>query len=102
MNLAAAEDLVVVPLTDDRVRVQWRVGDSWDAFEYVDEDSGYADDEDMLWWLLRQHTPLDLVRTALAVPYPEFNVDAELDRVTTPDRAERRIEDVERRRAAKI
>lgn len=101
MNLAAVEELVVVPVADDRVQVQWRVGDSWDGFEYGDEDGGYADDEDILWWLLRQRAPLALVRTALAVPYPEFDVDAVLDRVTMPDRAERRAEDVERRRAAK-
>lgn len=57
MDLSAADELIVLPLADDRVRVDWRVGDVWDSCEHVDEDSGYVDDEDILWWLLRRGRP---------------------------------------------
>ena len=67
---------------------------------YVNED-GYADDDDVLLWLLRRQAPLDLVRVALGVAYPDFDLDAFLNHVTMPDRQERRAEDRRRRDEAK-
>jgi hypothetical protein len=97
MDLSRIEELVVMPEAPDRVRLRWRHGETWESFVYVDEDTGYADDEDILLWLLRYQAPLELVRTALAVSYPEFDVDRALDFVTMPDGAERRAEDRARR-----
>ncbi|GAA1559511.1 hypothetical protein GCM10009789_11100 [Kribbella sancticallisti] len=54
----------------------------------------------MLWWLLGQGARLELVRPALAAAYPDFDVDAEVDHVTMPDRAEWPAKDEQRRRDA--
>lgn len=51
--------------------------------------------------MLQHRAQVDLVRDSLGAAFPEFDVDAEVDHVTMPDRAERRAEDSVRREAAK-
>lgn len=81
--------------------MSWLCDDGWVSFEYVDHDSGYADDEDILWWLLTQGASLELVRPALAAAYPGFDVDAAVDWRTMPDRVQRHAEDAARRETLK-
>ena len=93
MDLSRIEELAVIPEAPDRVRVSWRQGRTWESYDFVANDSGYADDEDILWWLLRSQAPVELVRSAMAVPFPDFDLDAAIDQATMPDREERRAED---------
>lgn len=101
MDLSTADDLAVSQQASDRVRIRWRRGSEWDEFELVDADSGFVDPEDVLWWLLQHAAPVDVVRISLGTAFPEFDVDAEIDHTTMPDRAERRAIENERREAAK-
>lgn len=97
MDLANIDEVAVSPERKNRVLISWRQG-GLSTFAYVDEDSGYVDPEDVLWWLLEHGARIELVRLALAAAYPDFDVDAEVDHATMPDRAERRAEDEQRRR----
>jgi hypothetical protein len=98
VDLANIDEVAVSPERENRVLIRWRQGDGLSTFAYVDEDSGYVDPEDVFWWLLRHGARIELVRPALAAAYPDFDVDAEVDQVTMPDRAERRAQDEQRRR----
>ena len=101
MDLSKVEELAVSPQGADRVLISWRHANGWSSFAHVDQDSSYVDPEDVLWWLLSQGAHLELVRPALAAAYPDFDVDAEVDHVTMPDRAVKRAEDEQRRRNAR-
>ena len=101
MDLTKVDEVAVWPQSEDRVLISWRQASGWSSFAYVDQDSGYVDPEDVLWWLLSQGAQLELVRPALAAAYPDFDVDAEVDHVTMPDRAEKRAKDEQRRRDAR-
>jgi hypothetical protein len=101
VDLANVDEVAVSPQRDDLVLISWRHGGALSTFAYVDEDSGYVDPEDVLWWLLRRGARIELVRAALAAAYHDFDVDAEVDHVTMPDRAERRAKDEQRRREAR-
>lgn len=101
MDLTEVDEVAVSPQSQDRVLISWRQAWVWSSFAYVDADSGHADPEDVLWWLLSQGAHLELVRHALAAAYPAFGVDAEVDHVTMPDRFEKRAKDEQRRRDAR-
>jgi hypothetical protein len=101
VDLTKVEEVAVSPQSEDRVLISWRQASVWSSFAYVDQDSGYVDPEDVLWWLLNQGAQLEAVRHALAAAYPDFDVDAEVDHVTMPDRSEKRAKDEERRRDAR-
>ncbi|TCN40117.1 hypothetical protein EV644_10644 [Kribbella orskensis] len=101
MDLRKVDEVAVSPQSEDRVLIWWRQAGGWSSFAYVDEDSGWVDPGDVLWWLLSQGARLELVRPALSAAYPAFDVDAEVDRVTMPDRAEKRAKDEQRRRDAR-
>ena len=101
MDLADVDEFTVSPQREDRVLISWRRSDTWSMFALVDEDSGYVDPEDILWWLLRQGAALELIRPALAAVYPDFDPDAEIEHVTMPDRIERRAADAQRRLRAR-
>jgi hypothetical protein len=90
MNLSQSEALSITLDGADAVEVRWRVGAAWHTRRVEDPDGVY--DEEVLMWLLREGTPLDLARSGMAEPYPEFNVDEFLAWTTMPDRAERRAE----------
>lgn len=51
-----------------------------------------------MWLLLKHETPESLMRSAVAACWPDFDIDAEIDHATMPDRAEWRRRDAERRR----
>ena len=101
MDLANVDEVTVSPDREDRVLISWRQDGGLSTFAYVDQDSGYVDPEDVLWWLLRNGARIELVRPALAAAYPDFDVDAEVDHVTMPNRAEARAKDQQRRREAR-
>ncbi|MEV6266518.1 hypothetical protein AB0L64_05090 [Kribbella sp. NPDC051936] len=101
MDLTNVDEVGVSPQNEHRVLISWRRADGWSSFACVDRGSGYVAPEDVLWWLLRQGAQLELVRPALAAAYPDFDVDAEVDHVTMPDRAEKRAKDEQRRRDAR-
>jgi hypothetical protein len=101
VDLTKVEEVAVSPQGEDRVLISWRHANGWSSFAYVDQDSGYVDAEDVLWWLLSQGAHVELVRLALATAYPDFDVDAEVDHVAMPDRAVKRAKDEQRRRDAR-
>lgn len=101
VDLSSAAAIEISQTADDRARISWRADARWHEFELADADSGYVDPEDVLWWMLRHGAQVDLVRDALGAAFPEFDIDAEIDHVTMPDRVQRRAEDNDRREAAK-
>ncbi|MGW5195156.1 hypothetical protein ACWEOO_38290 [Kribbella sp. NPDC004138] len=63
----------------DSLALSRRHANGWSSFAYVDQDRGYVNPEDVLWWLLSQGAHLELVRPALATASPDFDVDAEVE-----------------------
>jgi hypothetical protein len=101
MDLSTVDEIAVTRVTNDQALIRWRQGAEWSAFDFVDEDTGYVDPEDVLWWLLRQGAPIEHIRVALAQPYPDFDVDGEIDHATMPDRDEWRNQGERRRSEAR-
>jgi hypothetical protein len=69
VNLSAVEEIDVSLGGIDRVLIRWRQGGEWSEFAYVDQDAGYVDTEEVLWWLLRHDAPLECIRRALVAVY---------------------------------
>lgn len=101
VDLSAVDELVVVPEMDDRVLISWREAEAWSTHTYIADEDGYVDPEEALWWLLSHGVQVEQIRSAFRSAYPDFDVDADIDHVTMPDRAERRAEDRRRRAAAR-
>lgn len=100
VDLSAVDELAVAPETEDRVLISWRVDEAWTTHTYVAAEDGYVDPDQVLWWLLSHGAQVGLIRSAFRSAYSDFDVGAEIDHVTMPDRAERRAED--RRRRAEV
>jgi hypothetical protein len=77
IDLSAVDEIIVTLLSEGCARFSWSEGDRRNDFDLVDDDSGYVDPEDIMWWLLRHGAPIDSVRRSLADVFPEFDVDAE-------------------------
>jgi len=101
VDLSTTDEIAISPVSAHRVSIRWRHGVEWSVFELADEAIGYVDPEDVLWWLLRRNLPVERVRLALAQPYPDFDVDGEIEHATMPDREKWREQDRRRRAAAR-
>ncbi|MFD2082763.1 hypothetical protein SAMN05421678_118144 [Actinopolymorpha cephalotaxi] len=101
MDLSAVDELAIAPETEARVLISWREDEVWSTHTYIADEDGYVDPEEVLWWLLSRGAQVGQIRFAFHSAYPYFDLDADIDHVTMPDRAERRAEDQRRRDAAR-
>lgn len=98
VNLSDAERVAVRQPAPDRILIEWRVGNQSFTRDFRADAGEFLDPEDAVWLLLKHETPESLMRSAVAACWPDFDIDAEIDNATMPDRAEWRRQDAERRR----